>query len=165
MGWQVSISFLYVLMYFTASLIRFLFENHSPAHVYYRWKLFSVLQVRPKLISVFYLMNIVLYVRFINSSQIFWWTVIGKERGQHLLVLYCFQHWKIAQNSNQKSNCYSIGNKYSIVWSCQKVVSKTQNWKSSTCDSIPLIVSHFGYICHSGQMLDEYESEIAEKSV
>lgn len=24
---------------------RFLFENQSPAHVYYRWKLYSILQV------------------------------------------------------------------------------------------------------------------------
>jgi len=26
-------------------LFRFLFENQSPAHVYYRWKLFSILEV------------------------------------------------------------------------------------------------------------------------
>uniref|UniRef100_A0A4W5L3A0 SURP motif domain-containing protein n=1 Tax=Hucho hucho TaxID=62062 RepID=A0A4W5L3A0_9TELE len=26
-------------------LYRFLFENQSPAHVYYRWKLYSILQV------------------------------------------------------------------------------------------------------------------------
>lgn len=26
---------------------RFLFENRSPAHIYYRWKLFSVLQGEP----------------------------------------------------------------------------------------------------------------------
>ena len=24
---------------------RFLFDNQSPAHIYYRWKLFSILQV------------------------------------------------------------------------------------------------------------------------
>lgn len=26
------------------TLFRFLFENQSPAHIYYRWKLFSMLQ-------------------------------------------------------------------------------------------------------------------------
>lgn len=26
-------------------IFRFLFENQSPAHVYYRWKLFTILQV------------------------------------------------------------------------------------------------------------------------
>ena len=25
---------------------RFLFDNQSPAHIYYRWKLFSILQVQ-----------------------------------------------------------------------------------------------------------------------
>lgn len=28
-------------------LFRFLFENESPAHIYYRWKLFSILQGDP----------------------------------------------------------------------------------------------------------------------
>ena len=28
--------------------LRFLFENQSPAHVYYRWKLFTILQVSLK---------------------------------------------------------------------------------------------------------------------
>ena len=30
---------------------RFLFENQSPAHVYYRWKLFSILQVHVSMFS------------------------------------------------------------------------------------------------------------------
>ena len=28
------------------SIARFLFDNQSPAHIYYRWKLYSILQVR-----------------------------------------------------------------------------------------------------------------------
>ena len=32
-----------ILLYFK----RFLFENRSPAHIYYRWKLFSILQGDP----------------------------------------------------------------------------------------------------------------------
>jgi hypothetical protein len=30
--------------FFFTFAIRFLFENRSPAHIYYRWKLFSILQ-------------------------------------------------------------------------------------------------------------------------
>lgn len=32
-----------------AIFFRFLFENQSPAHVYYRWKLFTILQVTKKI--------------------------------------------------------------------------------------------------------------------
>lgn len=31
-------------MYILIIFFRFLFENQSPAHIYYRWKLFSIMQ-------------------------------------------------------------------------------------------------------------------------
>ena len=31
---------------------RFLFDNQSPAHTYYRWKLYSILQVKLSLINI-----------------------------------------------------------------------------------------------------------------
>ena len=37
-------SYMYVL-HLSFNIIRFLFDNQSPEHIYYRWKLFSILQV------------------------------------------------------------------------------------------------------------------------
>lgn len=35
---------LQIICVFSCPAHRFLFENRSPAHIYYRWKLFSILQ-------------------------------------------------------------------------------------------------------------------------
>ena len=67
---------------------------------------------------------------------------IGKERGQICLFYIVFSTDKLLITL-QPDIQFLWGLHQNVVFlSCQKMLSKTQNWKCLTCDSFLLIMSH-----------------------
>lgn len=72
---------------FWISVCRFLFDNHCPEHIYYRWKLFSILQVCSGLLCI---SNVLACLHFACSLAAFGisFSLIGSSTSKFFFLFF-----------------------------------------------------------------------------